>query len=477
MNGKREWGLPTRLALAFACLWLAAPLLGDEVEPPWGAAVEGVQVRLTGDKTVWMFDKVPTFQLDVRNNGKAQCSFSSTPEGSCEVEFDGRWHTAATRGAGSASVWLLQPGEEMAEALEIALGESWTAEDAGKSLELGLGKHTVRVRFRPLKPKVQAISNPVEITIERALAGSRLSIEEAAADPDFAFAAACEAATGVAEPESDLGTFHNPQDFKAVETLAGTPPDGQALRLHFARINMPRIRERPIAMGERVIWFVSRPRKDAPDRWRGTKAVSDTPENRKAVIDAVQKEAYWGPVSNGLQCRLLPAEQTVEVAEGAKPGDINVYVTCELRNVGEKVVKFLPWYTPLEKELTGDIFDVVGPDGGKAGYLGMHVDRGLPQGDQFMTLLRGRMASNRVRLPYDFTKLGAYRISFSTAPRTDWGNFVLRKYYEDDEEDIVDNADNVWTGTLKSSAVTVRIVRPPHAPRPPAAEERDGTAE
>jgi len=471
MSGKRTTGFPTRLTLVFACLWAAGPLLGDEVAPAWGEAVEGVQVRLRADKTVWMFDKVPTFQLDVRNNGKAQCSFSSTPEGSCEVEFDGRWYTAATRDARTASVWLLKPGEEMAEALEIPLGKSWVAESTGKSPNPGLGKHTVRVRFHTLRPTVLAITNPVEITIEQALPGSRLSIEEAAADLDFAFAAACEAATGVAEPESDLGTFHSPQDFKAVETLAGTPLDGQALRLHFARVNMPRIRERPIAMGERVIWFVSRPRKDAPDQWRGTKAVSDTPENRKAVIDAVQKEAYWGPVSNGLQCRLLPAEQTVEVAEGAKPGDINVYVTCELRNVGEKVVKFLPWYTPLEKELTGDIFDVVGPDGGKAGYLGMHVDRGLPQGDQFMTLLRGRMASNRIRLPYDFTKLGAYRISFSSAPRADWGNFVLRKYYDDNAVDIIDNADNVWTGTLKSSAVTVRIVRPHHAPRPPAAEE------
>ncbi|GAH71644.1 unnamed protein product, partial [marine sediment metagenome] len=74
-----------------------------------------------------------------------------------------------------------------------------------------------------------------------------------------------------------------------------------------------------------------------------------------------QDAVAWGKAVNALQCRLLPQMQTVEVAEGAKPDDVKVFVTYELRNVGKKPVRFSPFYTPLE-DVNGAL-EVIGPDG------------------------------------------------------------------------------------------------------------------
>lgn len=72
-----------------------------------------------------------------------------------------------------------------------------------------------------------------------------------------------------------------------------------------------------------------------------------------------------------------------------------------------------------------------------------------------MTIEAGQTVTNRVELPYDFSKPGTYRIS---APLSQPSPGNLRFYYGDDSPDIAKNPDHVWTGTLESNEITVEIV-------------------
>ncbi|MDK1032792.1 MAG: hypothetical protein QGD94_12345, partial [Planctomycetia bacterium] len=131
----------------------------------------------------------------------------------------------------------------------------------------------------------------------------------------------------------------------------------------------------------------------------------------------------------------------------------------ELQNVGKKAVKFLPWYTPLEG-ISGDIFTIVGPDGKKVRYWGIIKQRPLPRARDFLSLAAGGRAIRRVRLLYDFTKPGRYRISVTTQRKAGPDGLEIKLYYGGDAEKAKQNPDNVWRGALKSNMVTVDIVRP-----------------
>ncbi|KPJ52406.1 MAG: hypothetical protein AMS16_06410, partial [Planctomycetes bacterium DG_58] len=175
----------------------------------------------------------------------------------------------------------------------------------------------------------------------------------------------------------------------------------------------------------------------------------------------VKNTAAWGEAVNGLQCRLLPETQTVEVAEGAKPEDVKVFVTYELRNVGKKPVKFLPWIFPAPLYELGGGFHVVGPDGAavRGVYSGKAMEGRRLKPEDFVALAPGGTSSVRIMLPYDFTKPGAYQISYGITRNVAPEGQEIEDYYAGDLEKAKQNPDNVWTGTLKSNTVTVNVVR------------------
>jgi len=191
------------------------------------------------------------------------------------------------------------------------------------------------------------------------------------------------------------------------------------------------------------------------------------------IVDVAEDDGKtaWGPASGGLQCRLLPLEQTVEVAEGTEPENIEVYVTYELRNVGDGPVTFLPWHTPLEGDL-GKIFRVLGSDGAEVDFWGEQAQRLPATKKQFIRIDPGQVLLRRLHLPYDFTERGLYQVSFATT-RTGvpTGTSYIAGYYGGDAEKAKQNPDNVWTGTLQSNTVTVNVVRPGVQPAAHAARK------
>jgi hypothetical protein len=153
---------------------------------------------------------------------------------------------------------------------------------------------------------------------------------------------------------------------------------------------------------------------------------------------------------------LLPATRTVAVPDGAKPQDVRVYLTFELRNVGDQAVKVLPWYTPLE-EISGDIFDCVGPDGSKAKYQGEQTDRGPPDPKHFLTIKPGQTLARSFRLPYDLSGPGTYTVSLKPS-RPGWLQSIVEFYYGGDKDKAKQNPDKVFGQPLGSNTVTVRII-------------------
>jgi hypothetical protein len=159
----------------------------------------------------------------------------------------------------------------------------------------------------------------------------------------------------------------------------------------------------------------------------------------------------WGKVSNGLQCRLLPAVQKVEPSTGGFR-DVMVYVTFELRNVSCRPISFLPWYTPLEDLASGSTFHIVDEQGNALPYFGVNGSRVPPSDQSFMTILPRTTLSHRVGLTYNFSNPGIYRISTS---HINQGSDNLYYYYGADSPDIAKNPDNVWTGELDSNGIMV----------------------
>ena len=215
--------------------------------------------------------------------------------------------------------------------------------------------------------------------------------------------------------------------------------------------------ERDVQKGEDVVWIVHQRGEGAEAAWTGVEALPDTPENRKAVIEAVEKEAAWGPVSNGLQCRLLPQRQ--EVTPHSMPRsaeEAKLHVTYEIRNVSQRSVKFRPYYYLLEG-VWAQVVEVKNPDGTRRKCY-PPADGGSPLQDQdrYAVIEPGRTFSRRVPLPYDFSNLGRYELSITTRHP----EIILDLYYGGDAEEARENPDNVWTGELKSNRVTVAIIRP-----------------
>jgi hypothetical protein len=150
------------------------------------------------------------------------------------------------------------------------------------------GKHTIRVALlvtaaknAPGKP-FRALSNRVEITIERALPGSRLSVDKAI-EEEAAFAAVCEAVarsrlTTTPSPRIDPYSTRS-QDFKVVEVLFGKAEAVDRIDVVYKVYG----EERAVGDHERVIWIGHTQHTRLHGSLSGTKALPDTPANRRAV--------------------------------------------------------------------------------------------------------------------------------------------------------------------------------------------------
>jgi hypothetical protein len=76
-----------------------------------------------------------------------------------------------------------------------------------------------------------------------------------------------------------------------------------------------------------------------------------------------------------------------------------------------------------------------------------------------------------VRLECYFTKPGTYKVSITTSKKPAPDGPDIMGYYRGIVEMAKRNTDNVWTGTLTSNTVTVKVVRRGR-PATPSAEKQ-----
>lgn len=312
-----------------------------KAEIPWGEPVEGVQVRLRAEKKLWKLGETPILMADVRNRSKFQLRVWSGQIYGWELDVNGQWYEYP-RHTGMAHE--CDPGQQLSD-LEITLSSKgndvpWFVKtdppafpDNWIPLALPVGKHKVRVAvLAPRRqgdkdfPAIRVVSNPVENTVEHALPGSGLSIEELV-KTKAAFAAVCEAvdepsliavlvARGAPEPLS--------QEFKVVEVLFGKVEAVDRTSL----IYKPEHRERAIRNHERVIWIGHTRNMNSHGSLYGLKALPDTPENRQAVKAA----ASWGEAVEGVQVRLRAEKAVWQAGEWPK-------FWVDLRNHGKRTLQ------------------------------------------------------------------------------------------------------------------------------------------
>jgi len=152
--------------------------------PPyaWGAAVEGVQVRLRAEKAQWKAGETPTFAADIRNQGPRENLAVVESYAFLQLQVDGQWYRPENPPGG-----ILKPlvPQTMSQA-SVPLSQSWyrigpdqlgprpqgfTTANPKTYLELSAGKHVVRVGAVVEETKanaggpIWAVSNPVEIEI------------------------------------------------------------------------------------------------------------------------------------------------------------------------------------------------------------------------------------------------------------------------------------------------------------------------
>ena len=161
---------------------------GMDIEGNWGEMALGLRCRLRPFESTWTSGQMPTVMLDFRNRGESEFSFVPVMAAHCEIEVDGNWYGWAEPLTIKSPLRFLKAGDELYDAIEIKLTDSWAlpkkgkelkwlpgvSEFWGKRLQLSLGKHIVRVRFRPHewmedylrgKNDLSIISNPVEIKV------------------------------------------------------------------------------------------------------------------------------------------------------------------------------------------------------------------------------------------------------------------------------------------------------------------------
>ena len=109
-----------------------------------------------------------------------------------------------------------------------------------------------------------------------------------------------------------------------------------------------------------------------------------------------------------LQTGLRSVKDVINTEEKAE-------VLFYLENIGEQSIRFLPWNTALEQELTADLFDI-SIDGVSLRYQGIMIKRAAPVESDYTTLDAGERREVVVDLSsaYDMTGTGSYLVRLRT---------------------------------------------------------------
>jgi hypothetical protein len=296
------------------------------------------------------------------------------------------------------------------------------------------------------------VSNEIVLTVLAAdatpalLPGSRLSVEQACKD-EFAFAAACEALeearelVGFRTPD---GVFARYQVFRVLAVLGGRVEEVDRAHVDYTVRDKPDCRERFIAKGERVIWMGHTRRSP---RLAGLKALSDTPENREAVLKAVRDTRAWGEPANGVRLRIETAKPVYMVGE-----DIAVFFIFE--NVSDKDLVILDaegispsWMHKFE------FWDEAGKE------IAQETPGLDNKGEKLIlqTLRPGQHVEHKVKLnPWKLAGLGHPCTEIGKEART---FVVMGSYHSIKGLDL--KLPNGWGGWVRSNRITIAIVGGP----------------
>ncbi len=117
------------------------------------------------------------------------------------------------------------------------------------------------------------------------------------------------------------------------------------------------------------------------------------------------------------QARLQPLQAGIALVteDTRSAADERPQVVFHVSNSGEQPVRMLTWNTPLEKELSADVFEVV-RDGKPVEYLGRMVKRGEPQERDFVEVPAGGRVEAIIDIAryYDISEPGAYTLSYKS---------------------------------------------------------------
>ncbi|MBX2838141.1 MAG: hypothetical protein KTR35_14885 [Gammaproteobacteria bacterium] len=112
----------------------------------------------------------------------------------------------------------------------------------------------------------------------------------------------------------------------------------------------------------------------------------------------------------------LPAPLTanlVAVSSAVKLGE-PVLVKFSVTNRSQRKVRLLPWNTPLESRLNGDVFTIM-HNGAKVLFVGRKIRRPEPTDADYVALAPGETLENTVDLAqaYNLSALGSYSIAYT----------------------------------------------------------------
>jgi beta-lactamase regulating signal transducer with metallopeptidase domain len=163
--------------MAFPATPPAAPAAKAD-EPPWGEAVEGVQVRLRADKVQWKASETPKLIIDVRHQGDQKLVVRTVLDAVDELQVDGQSYRHPPENLAGVLWQPLNPGDTRLHALTVTIDKEWLAVAGKKPLALAPGKHSVRFAWQGYHQQqdkqtpfpdeaqpVRLVSNAVEIEI------------------------------------------------------------------------------------------------------------------------------------------------------------------------------------------------------------------------------------------------------------------------------------------------------------------------
>ena len=222
----------------------------------------------------------------------------------------------------------------------------------------------------------------------------------------YTFIAICEALN---EPQAVSDATGAYQKFKVHAFLGGTGPAVKTFNLnyhYYAHASPP---ERPVRKGEKVIWIA----RDRADPYKGVKVLAYTPENHKAVDEALMFERYAGKAVNGLKLTLRAAKATTAMRPDGRSAE-PVPLAFTFANVGDKPIK-LETSDHLWPRLA---LHVTGPDGKSVRITELMLERIGPTKVTYSVLKAGQSVTYSRRFAgdyfnyktHEFLKPGAYRI-------------------------------------------------------------------